>query len=172
MTHSKGGHDGFARSSAVLSICTLPTAPGRRAALRCRLVGLLHGRDRARRAQRKIKLAGSPEVDAEIDLKPRRRLLLPARPPQCQRSGRGPRGRRGAGRSRARYLPLFEGGARQHRGHDQRDLNRSRDHWSEFMTNVTPLRAPDSGQPRRHRSDSSTGSSMKINKLWSPRPSP
>jgi osmotically inducible protein OsmC len=68
-THSKGGRDGFARSSDGFVDLKLPQPhPAAEQLFAAAWSACYMGAIEVAAAQRKIKLAGSPEVDAEIDL--------------------------------------------------------------------------------------------------------
>jgi Ohr subfamily peroxiredoxin len=68
-THSKGGRDGFARSSDGFVDLKLPQPhPAAEQLFAAAWSACYMGAIEVAAGQRKIKLAGSPEVDAEIDL--------------------------------------------------------------------------------------------------------
>ena len=68
-THSKGGRDGFARSSDGFVDLKLPQPhPTAEQLFAAAWSACYMGAIEVAAGQRKIKLAGSPEVDAEIDL--------------------------------------------------------------------------------------------------------
>src|SRR3979490_2777556 len=68
-THSKAGRDGFARSSDGFVDLKIPQPqPAAEQLFAAAWSACYMGAIEAAAGQRKIKLAGSPEVDAEIDL--------------------------------------------------------------------------------------------------------
>ena len=68
-THSKGGRDGFARSSdGFVDLKLSQPHPAAEQLFAAAWSACYMGAIELAAAQRKIKLAGSPEVDAEIDL--------------------------------------------------------------------------------------------------------
>ena len=69
MTHSKAGRDGFARSSdGFVDLKLSQPHPAAEQLFAAAWSACYMGAIELAAAQRKIKLAGSPEVDAEIDL--------------------------------------------------------------------------------------------------------